>query len=93
MIQKYKLLNKNNGDILLQKIQEVNIDKFNLIKNYDFKKSNIISCSINNTEYTKLKYKSILNYIYELIDDGVRIIKHTILNIKTIEKEDEGFII
>jgi len=41
--------------------------------------------------YKKLKYKSILEQIYEYIDDGTKIIKNTKLNIKTIKKEDDGF--
>ncbi len=38
-----------------------------------------------------LKYKSILEQIYYIINDGTKIIKNTILNIKTINKNDEGF--
>jgi hypothetical protein len=32
-----------------------------------------------------------LNRIYEIINDGSNIIKNTILNIKTLEKKDDGF--
>ena len=55
------------------------------------KKSTISECVIDNKEYNKLKYKSILEQIYKLINDGTKIIKNTKLNIKTIKKEDEGF--
>ena len=50
-----------------------------------------MSCHINDENITKLKYKSILEYVYSLINDGSRIIENTKLNIKTVEKIDEGF--
>jgi hypothetical protein len=61
------------------------------LKNYDFKKSYILSCSINENANIKLKYKSVLEYVYKIINDGATIIKNTKLNIKTIKKLDEGF--
>ena len=87
----------DNGDILLVKKQKIIITgffEFNNIKNqYSFNNSNIISCSINQECIVdKLKYKSILNYIYSnLIKDGVKIIKHSVLNISTIKKQTEDF--
>ena len=90
----YTIINKINGDILLKKIKNIDIFDDQIlyeIKNYDFKNSNIISCSLNNECNIKLKYKSILSNIYEIIDDGVKIIKLSKLNIKTIEKKNEGF--
>ena len=89
--QKYTIINKENGDKLLQQNNEININDFKYIKEYNFKKSIIQECKINNIEFTKLKYKSILEQIYKLINDGTKIIKNTKLNIKTIQKEDEGF--
>jgi hypothetical protein len=84
-----------NGDILLTKIISVNISDIANLKDYNFTNSTILSCSINNANNIKLniklKYRPILNYIYELINDGVKIIKQTKLNIKTIPKHDEGF--
>ena len=87
----YTIINKDNGDLLLKKLTHVNITDLTDIKNYDFKKSIIIECLLDNKEINKLKYKSILEQIYKLINDGTKIIKHTKLNIKTIKKEDEGF--
>jgi hypothetical protein len=46
---------------------------------------------LNDDEITKLKYKSILENIYKIINDGIKIIKNSKLNIKTINKLDEGF--
>ena len=87
----YTIINKDNGDKLLKKITHINITNIEDIKNYDFLKSLIIECSINDKEFNKLKYKVILEQIYKLINDGTKIIKNTKLNIKTIKKEDEGF--
>jgi hypothetical protein len=87
----YIIIDKNNGDKLLKKITNINITDIKDIKIYDFKKSIISKCLINNKEFIKLKYKSILEQIYKLIDDGSKIIKNTLINIKTVKKEDEGF--
>lgn len=87
----YIIIEKENGDKLLQKINTIDITDIKDIKNYDFKKSIIQITKINNENFNKLKYKLILEQIYNLIKDGVKIIKNTKLNIKTIKKEDEGF--
>ncbi len=87
----YIIIKQEDGNILLKKNNFVDITDIKDIKNYDFKKSSILECSINNEEFNKLKYKSILEEIYKIINDGVIIIKHTKLNIKTIKKENEGY--
>lgn len=89
----YTIINQENGNILLKKATHINIniDEIKKIKDYDFKKSMITECLIDNKEFSKSKYKSILGQIYKLINDGTKIIRNTKLNIKTIKKEDEGF--
>jgi hypothetical protein len=98
----YTIINNDNGDKLLKKITNVNITNIKDIKEYDFKKSFITECLINKIQFNKLKYRSILEQlairslyaseqIYNIINDGVKIIKNTKVNIKTIKKEDEGF--
>jgi hypothetical protein len=57
----------------------------------DLKKSIISECIIDNKQINKLKYNSVLEQIYKIINDGTKIIKNTKLNIKTINKNDEGF--
>ena len=89
--EKYIVINKDNGDKLLKKLSIINISDIIDIKNYDFKKSSINECLLDLTDYNKLKYKSVLEQIYKIINDGTKIIKNTKLNIKTIKKEDEGF--
>jgi len=90
-ITKYIEKKQENGDIILQQKQIVVISDIREIKKYDFTKSIINICTINAINFEKLKYKPILKYIYNLINDGSHIIKNTLLNIKTIKKEDEGF--
>ena len=46
---------------------------------------------MDNDEIIKLKYKSVLENIYKIINDGTKIIKNSKLNIKTIKKLDEEF--
>lgn len=88
---KYSIVTKDNGDILLKKIKYINIVNIADLEKYDMKKSQIEKCLINDNFLTKLKYHSICNYIYDLINDGIKIIKNTKLNIKTIIKNNEGF--
>jgi hypothetical protein len=87
----YDIINLDNGNIKLIKKQIIKISSIEDLKNYNFSKSNIIECFINNNKVNKNKYKSILNDIYIIINDGSKIIKNTKLNIKTINKYDEGF--
>ena len=87
----YSIIHKENGDILLKKPTYIQITDIKTIKDYDFKKSTITECLIDNKKFDKSKYKSILGQIYRLINDGTKIIRNTKLNIKTIKKEDEGF--
>lgn len=89
--ENYTIINKKNGDKLLKKITHIDIVNIENISNYNFSKSSISECFINNREFDKLKYKSILNQIYELINNGTKIIKNTTLNVVTIKKENNGF--
>lgn len=79
---------ENGNKILRKKITISNIDE---IKDYDFSNSNILNCEINDKSETRLKYKSILESIYYIINDGTKIIKNTKLNILTLAKTDSGF--
>jgi len=49
----YIIKNKNNGDKILKKIITVNINKLYDIKKYDFSKSNILYCLLNNIALIK----------------------------------------
>lgn len=82
---------KQGNDYILKKKQNEKIIDISDIKKYDFKKSVISKCTLNNDVTDKNKYKSILEKVYGIINDGVKIIKNTKLNIKTTKKQDEGF--
>ena len=85
----YIIYPQNNGELLLKPIQIINnLDNLDTI---NFSSSQITSCKINNDNHEIYKYKSILNKIYEIIDDGTKIIRNTCLNIKTIRCTDKGF--
>lgn len=81
----------DNGDILLQKKSNYTITDSIDLKKYNFQNSIILSCTLNNQPCSKLKYKSILVDVYNLISDGTKIIKNSKLNIKTLKKRDQGF--
>ena len=85
----YKMHYQDNGDILL-KPNIIIINKLEELKKYNFNKSIIIENKVNDVICNN-KYKSIMNYIYKIIDNGTKIIKNSSLNIKTIRKEDKGF--
>jgi hypothetical protein len=85
------IIQKQKDDILLKKKKNEKIYDICDLDNYDFKKSTILKCTLNDEEIEKNKYKAILEKVYNTIDNGVKIIKNTKLNIKTIKKEDDGF--
>lgn len=87
----YIVIQQPNGDKLLQKKILIQLENIDEIKNYDFTKSNILDCRIEDSILVNLKYKILLQVIYEKINDGVLIIKNSLLNIKTIKKQNEGF--
>ena len=87
----YNIHKQDNGELLLQPIKQIVINNLDDISQYNFCKSKIILCSINDKLFDKKKYKPVLNKIYHLINSGSKIIINTILNIETIEKEDSGF--
>jgi hypothetical protein len=85
----YNMNYQENGDIILKPLLTI-INKIEELTKYNFTKSIIIENKVNNF-ICQNKYKSIMNYIYKIINDGTQIIKNSDLNIKTIRKEDNGF--
>jgi hypothetical protein len=70
-------------------IKQKQIDEY--FNKYDFTKSIILSCFINDIE-TEKKYKPILVYIYKLINHASKIKEKTTLNIVNGKKTDKGFV-
>jgi hypothetical protein len=89
--KEYSVHKKESGDILLKPIKKVIITKLNEMADYNFTFSKIISCKINDNICESNKYNYILKEIYNIIDSGTKIIKHSTLNIKTTKEEDDGF--
>ena len=94
---KVKEVSKNLPDEL-SKDSDKNItintlqDLIDFIKKINtFINSEIIKCIINNINCDKLKYRTILNMIYEIINDPIKIMSRTKLNIKLIEDKEKGF--
>jgi hypothetical protein len=80
----------DNKIIIKKKIKTLNtIDEIKLI---NFRNSRVEKVSINNTIINNNNYNSIIKYLFEdIIKDGVQIIKNSILNIKTVYRDDSGF--
>ena len=76
---------------MMKKKKNIKIINLNHIPKYDFKKSSIIKCKINNEEINKNNYRYICNTVYKIINNGTKIIKNTTLNIKTVEDNQNGF--
>ena len=72
-------------------MQKVIITKLEDLNKFDFSNSTILFCEVEKQDLIKNRYKSVLNYIYELIDDGVKIIRNSTLNIRTTKRNDSGF--
>jgi superfamily II DNA or RNA helicase len=60
-------------------------------ENIDFKFSKIKNCNINNIDFKSTSYKSVINYIYNLLNNLSNIKKNTIMNIKQGFFEQKGF--
>ena len=83
-IDTYDISFYNNSLILKKKqyhTEPINIDE--LLKKYDFTRSNILEVVIDNKKLEITKYFSILKYIYNLIDNKKIILDNTIMHIKT----------
>jgi hypothetical protein len=90
-IEDYDVIEENNIIKLKPKKKIIKIDNIDKLREFNFNSSIIVECYLNNKRPNKNKHASILNDIYELIGDGVKIIKNTSLNIKTTNNNDKGF--
>ena len=77
-----------NGDILLKRII---IIKSGDLKEWDFIGSRINKVIIDNEIVEVKSYKKLYETIHGKINDGAKIIKYSVLNIKTIECKTCGF--
>lgn len=87
------VISEDNKIKLVPKIKIIkikNASEFN-IESKLFRGSEITFCKINNKNPTDHKYKSIRDDVYKIINNGTKIIRNTILNIKTTQVEEKGF--
>ena len=90
-LTKYDKQLLNNGKIIFKYRAPIEV-KISELNNYNIKGSCIYKCIINNRIMNYNKYRSILYKIYSIIGDGSDIIKNTTLNIKTLNRNDSGFV-
>ena len=89
-IDEYTWNQQPNGDLLLSPIKYdlITLDNIN---EYEFSHSQIVSVSVNNEEIQEIKYRKICDHVYNIIGDGLRVIKNSLLNIKLPELNTKGF--
>jgi hypothetical protein len=91
-LSKYNVKETKTKIILTpKKKEEIIIKKITKLKSFDFTNSEIINCSLNKKKNKKDNYKALLIDVYHLIKNGKQIIKNTVLNIETVERNDCGF--
>lgn len=88
----------NISNYIMEIVDDVLIltSKLNYITETDINKtcllnSVILSCKINDIEMDRLKYKSILIYIYKQMSANL-ILQNTEFNIKLVETNEQGYI-
>ena len=84
---------KEDGTLVLKPLYKTVITKNNLeeLSKYDFCNSSILIGKINDNNIQKNKYKCILQEMYNIINNGSKIIKYTSLNIDTLKRKDKGY--
>jgi hypothetical protein len=84
-IEEYEINFYEGNLILTKKKKHIDLTKYN------FQKSEIIFCSINNKKIELNKYRSICKYIYEYINNKDLIIENTLLNTKSGKYTLDGY--
>ena len=89
---KYEKKELEDGTIIYKRIKEIIIKNREDLPDKDFTFSKLVECFINGERVDITSYRGLLVYIYNLMNDGVQIIKHTTENIKIGKHTDKGFI-
>jgi hypothetical protein len=69
----------------------VHIPDVYYLKYHNLTGAKVLSCVIEGTPIEKTTWSNTIRTLYKQIADGARIIKDSILEIKTVRKVDEGF--
>ena len=87
----YDMILKEDGTIKITP-KVISIIDPTQLSNYAFTFSNIIECEIHGTIISSPNYSKVLEHIYTVINDGIKIIQTpTTFHLKTIEYNIEGF--
>lgn len=89
-LTEFNMTINNSGHIRLTK-RQVKVDVLDPGSKVSFKGSSVQSCTMNDKPLTTLYFNHILRTVYHEIDDGVKIITNTRLNICTVDRSDKGF--
>lgn len=84
----FEVLENKTIKIKNKVITVTNIEK---LQDFDYAFSDIIKFKVDNKVININNYRRGIDYIYNIIDDGVKIISNTKLNIKTIPYNQKGF--
>lgn len=88
----YTNIQLTTGFILVPKNIQINMITGKESKEYDFTHSNTTTVIVDDETLTGFTYSELLKSIYLKIDNGVSIIKSSILNISTLTKNINDFI-
>jgi hypothetical protein len=70
----------------------ISISNLTQLSNYAFTFSNILECEIDGTIISSPNYSKVLEHIYSVINDGIKIIQTpSTFHLKTVEYNKEGF--
>ncbi len=69
----------------------VEISNVKQLKPHNLTGAKVISCVVGNNQAEKTTWSNSIRTLYKQIADGTKIIKNSILPIKTVRKVDEGF--
>lgn len=85
-------IQQQGENIILKKKRNIKINDIDELSNYNFCKSKVIKCNIDDETLNKLAYKQILEYVYNIIGDPIKIIDNRKVNIKIGDLSgDKGF--
>jgi hypothetical protein len=90
-LDKYNVTYQDDGNIALKKKEYINISNIKNLTNYNLNDSSILECVIDDIKLNILQYKTIIEYIYNKINDGSKIIKNTNIDITTSKKKDNNY--
>lgn len=75
-----------------QKCKYIDLTDIDQLAYIDFKDSKIINTKFHFCEVSFLSYRNLLEFTYNKINDGVKIIKNSVIPIKTIKTNDPEFV-